>query len=223
MSEVIRRGPFRGLLRNHYSAIEIDPPWIWKSYSKKGDSKSPNAHYNTMTIDEICELPVQDLFADDCAIFLWCTWPTMPAPWKLFEAWNIRYSGLAWEWFKYNPNTGKAAFGGGLGGTRKNLEPCLLARRGSPKLLNRSQRDWIIDPSTKVELLDDRDSILVAPRKRHSEKPIEAKIRIEKMFSGPYLELFSRKDRDGWSSWGDEAGKFNAPRSTYAEILELCR
>lgn len=220
-NDVIESGPFAGLLRNGYGAMEFDPAWKWKSYSPKGDSKSPNAHYKTMTIDEICALPVKDLAAPDCALFLWATWPIMPAPWKVLDAWGFKYSGLAWEWFKYNPATGKAAFGGGLGGTRKNLEPCILARRGNPKLLSRSERDWIIDPVTGEELISDNDAILVAPRKRHSEKPIEAKRRIERMFTGPYLEGFSRTDVDGWHSWGDEAGLFNRLEKETRELDEM--
>ena len=220
MSDIINSGPFRGLLRNHYQVIEADPAWIWKSYSKKGDSKSPNAHYETMTIDEICQLPVAELAAPNCALFLWGTWPTMPAPWKVLESWGFKYSGLAWEWLKFNQDTGKYAFGGGLGGTRKNLEPCILGRRGSPPLLNRSQRDFIIDPVTGMELIDDNGAILRAKRRRHSEKPVAAKERMELMFDGPYVELFSRTDREGWDSWGKEAGKFNPPM-VFAEVEDL--
>lgn len=220
MSRIITTGPFTGLLKNGYRAVEIDPPWIWKSYSKKGETKSPNAHYDTMTISDIADLPVADLLADDCAVFLWCTWPTMPAPWDVAKAWGLKYSGLAWEWVKFNPATGKYAFGGGLGGTRKNLEPCLLFRKGSPELLDRSVRDFIIDPVTGEEIIDDSGGVLLSPRRRHSEKPTEAKERIEKLFAGPYLELFSRTSRDGWDSWGDEAGKFDPPR-IYTEVDDL--
>lgn len=219
--ELITSGPFTGLLKNGYGALEFDPPWNWQSWSKKGETRSPGAHYDLMTIDEICELPVADLAAPDCALFLWGTWPTMPAPWKVLDAWGFKYSGLAWEWFKYNPETQKAAFGGGLGGTRKNLEPCILARRGKPTLLNKSQRDWMIDPDTGVELISDNDSILVSPRRRHSEKPIEAKRRIETMFAGPYLEGFSRTDVPGWASWGKEAGKFNPIDSEMKALDDL--
>lgn len=220
MSAIITSGPFKGLLRKHYRVIEADPAWLWKSYSKKGEGKSPNRHYDVMTIPEICALAVDELAADDCALFLWSTWPTMPAPWEVMKAWGFKYSGLAWEWFKYNPHSQKYAFGGGLGGTRKNLEPCILGRKGSPKLLSRSQRDFIIDPVTGEELISDDDAILLGKRRRHSEKPDEAKERIELMFDGPYLELFSRTDRVGWDSWGDEAGKFNPPRR-FTEVEDL--
>lgn len=214
MTELITSGPFEGLKKNHYRVIEADPPWLWKSYSKKGEGKSPSQHYSLMTIPEICEMGeyVMELAAPDCALFLWSTWPTMPAPWDVMKAWGFRYSGLAWEWMKYNPRTDKFAFGPGLGGTRKNLEPVLLGRRGSPKLLSKSERDWIIDPVTGAELISDNDSILLGQRRRHSEKPVEAKPRMERLFDGPYIELFSRTDREGWDSWGDEAGKFNPIR-----------
>jgi N6-adenosine-specific RNA methylase IME4 len=108
---------------------------------------------------------------------------------------------LAWEWLKFNPVTGKAAFGPGYG-TRKNVEPCLLARRGSPVLKNRSVRDWMVGE-------DAWDDLLVSPRREHSRKPDEAYDRIETMFDGPYLELNARQTRPGWSAWGDEVGKFD--------------
>lgn len=222
MTELITSGPFAGLKRNHYRVIEADPPWLWKSYSAKGEGKSPSQHYSLMTIPEICEMGefVRELAAPDCVLFLWSTWPTMPAPWQVMKAWGFKYSGLAWEWLKYNPRTDKFAFGPGLGGTRKNLEPVLLARRGAPKLLSKSERDWIIDPITGDELISDNESVLLGRRRRHSEKPEEAKPRIERMFDGPYIELFSRTDRERWESWGDEAGKFNPMRPKKARRPE---
>ena len=121
---------------------------------------------------------------------MWCTWPLIFDAKPIIEARGFDYSGLAWEWIKKNPVTKKYAFGGGYG-TRKNLEPCLLARRGEPKLKTRSERDF-----------------LYAPRREHSRKPHEAYDKIERMFDGPYIELFGRNKRDGWISWGNEIDKF---------------
>ena len=104
----------------------------------------------------------------------------------MIEAWGFDYSGLAWEWLKFNPMSGKYAFGTGYG-TRKNCEHCLLARRGSPRLLHRGIRDFIL-----------------APRREHSRKPDEQYGRIEAMFAGPYVELFARRQWPGWAAWGVE-------------------
>lgn len=221
MSEIITKGAFTGLKRNHYKVILADPPWLWESWSKKGESKSPSRHYDLMKFEDIYNMPFHEIMAEDCAVFVWCTWPTMPKPWIAMERWGVNYSGLAWEWFKFNPTTGKASFGGGLGGTRKNVEPCILARRGKPALKNRSERDWIIDESGLEIISPSSADILAAPRREHSRKPDETFARIERMFDGPYLELFARESRPGWESWGNEAAKFDKLRKSDPTDEEL--
>jgi N6-adenosine-specific RNA methylase IME4 len=183
MIEPLPMGPFR--------VISADPAWPFETFSEAGKGKSPERHYPTMEIEEICAMPVRDVAADDCALFIWTTWPNIFNTERVIKAWGFRYSGLAWEWIKRNPETGKYAFGVGYG-TRKNLEPCLLATRGSPKLLSRSVRDF-----------------LYAPRREHSRKPDEHFERIETMYRGPYLELFARESRPGWAAWGNETDRFD--------------
>lgn len=173
-----------------FRVILADPPWFFKARSAKGYGKSAQRHYACMKTGEIAALPVGPLADKDCALFLWATWPMIFDAQVVINAWGFKYSGLAWEWIKKNPETGKYSFGGGYG-TRKNLEPCLLARKGSPQILRRDVRDF-----------------LYAPRREHSRKPDEVYDRIESMYHGPYIELFSRSDKKGWTSWGNEAGKF---------------
>lgn len=177
------------LAASGYSAgvILADPPWRFRTWTETNDAKSARRHYDLMDIDAIMALPIAGLAAADCALFIWATWPTIFQTEKVIEAWGFKYSGLAWEWFKEHPGSGKPTFGTGYG-TRKNLEPCLLATRGSPVLFSRSERDW-----------------LVADRLAHSVKPDEQYDRIERMFGGPYLELFARRQHsDKWRSWGNE-------------------
>jgi N6-adenosine-specific RNA methylase IME4 len=164
-----------------------DPGHLWRAWSAKGEGKSAQRHYRCEAVERIAALPVAAIMAPDSVLFLWCTWPLIFTAATIIEAWGFTYSGLAWEWLKYNPVTGKYAFGLGFG-TRKNVEPCLLARRGNPKRLSASVRDFIIS----------------APRGRHSEKPSEQYDRIEALFPGPYLELYARQRRAGWMSWGDQ-------------------
>ena len=173
-----------------YGVILSDPPWLFKTYSPKGEGKSAQRHYQCMPTKDICSLPIGEYSADDCALFIWATWPMIFDAQKVIEAWGFKYSGLAWEWIKKNPETGKYSFGGGYG-TRKNLEPCLLARRGKPQIKTRSVRDF-----------------LYSPRREHSRKPDEQYDRIESMYDGPYLETFARQRREGWDQWGNEVGKF---------------
>jgi N6-adenosine-specific RNA methylase IME4 len=185
-----RRTAFASLAGRKFGVISADPAWLFKVYSAKGEGKSPQRHYPCMTLPDICALPVRHLAARDCALFLWITWPKIFDAERVIRSWGFNYSGLAWEWAKFNFSTQKFAFGGGYG-TRKNLEPCLLATRGNPERLDASVRD-----------------ILFARRREHSRKPDEHYARCERMFAGPYLELFARTRRPGWSVWGNEVDKF---------------
>lgn len=176
-----------------YGVVLADPNWQFLTRGRNGHGKSPERHYRTMSFDRIAALPVWRVAGRSCALFLWCTWPTIEQGLALIKAWGFRYSGLAWEWFKFNPATGKASFGGGYG-TRKNLEPCLLAIRGAPKRLHADVRDW-----------------LVAPRREHSRKPDEQYPLIERLFGGPYLEMFARQRwSTRWDAWGDQVDLFRA-------------
>ena len=184
-------GALLDLPRGHFQVILADPPFSFATWSVRGQKKSPQQHYSYLGVDEIAALPVEQLAALDAALFLWVPYPAIFMARDIIKAWGFRYSGLAWVWIKFNPATGKYAFGTGYG-TRKNCEQCLLARRGSPNLKRRSVRDLIL-----------------APRREHSRKPDEQYANIEAMYDGPYLELFARQARTGWTSWGDEVGMFH--------------
>ena len=195
-----------------YRVILADPPWSYEAWSEKGEGKSAQAHYKCLSIDEICSFPAELLAARDCALFLWVTWPFMPEWNRVIEAWGFEYAGLAWEWIKFNPETGLYAFGGGHG-TRKNLEPCLLATRGNPQLRKTARYFGIADIPEGVRSV--RDFIEAMPldairsrRREHSRKPEEQYDRIETLFDPPYVELFGRTRRPAWTTWGDEVGKF---------------
>lgn len=185
-----------------FPVLLFDCPWEHVAWSDKGLGKSPCQHYDVMSIGDIYCLPIDALAADDCAIFMWLTWPHMMLWHRVVEAWRCRYSGLAWEWIKYNPKSGKFAFGQGKR-TRKNLEPCILVYRGNPKFLgDRTIRDFMFD-----------DDLLIYPAREHSRKPDEQYSRIEAMYAGPYAEIFGRTTRPGWVSWGNQAGLFDASMS----------
>src|SRR5262245_21917478 len=111
------------LIASGYRAgvIAVDPAWPFET----GD-RSKHAvfeHYETMSLDKIKALPVAQLAAKDCALFLWVTWPFMPIWHEVIEAWGFCYGSLAFDWIKLKPNgKGLRRWGNGYG-TIANAEP----------------------------------------------------------------------------------------------------
>lgn len=186
---------FADLPRNHFKAIYADPPWHFDCWSDKGTARAADNHYNTMATADIAALPVADLASDDCALFMWACWPTMQDAFTLIEAWGFKYKTCAFCWLKADPwrlfADDKTPFAGMGYWTRANSEVCLLATRGKPKRIHADVRQGIIEP-----------------RREHSRKPDCVYDRIERLVDGPYLELFARTTRPGWTSWGNQVGKF---------------
>jgi N6-adenosine-specific RNA methylase IME4 len=180
-----------GLKPHHFAAVLVDPPWNFRTWSAKGTGRGAVSHYDTMGYPDLTALPVADLAADDCALFLWATDPLLNRALELIEAWGFTYRTVAFTWVKPT----KAGDGWCMGcgyWTRANPEICLLGTRGRPKRLSRAVRQ-----------------LIVAPRREHSRKPEEARERIEQLVAGPYVELFARDNRAGWSAWGLETGLFD--------------
>ena len=197
---------FDGLTKNGYGAILADPPWryeVWsgetavKRRSGHGTNVAAAVHYQTMSAEEISALPITELAADDCVLFIWVTWPTLLQAISLIESWGFTYKTCAFSWMKAHAGQIEL-FQDSLEGhmgmgywTRANSEVCLLATRGKPKRLNADVRQSII-----------------SPRREHSRKPDGIHGRIERLVAGPYLELFARQKRSGWDVWGNQTDKF---------------
>lgn len=191
---------FEELPKNHFGAIYADPPWSYKTWSAKGTGRSAEQHYATLSIDEIAALPVSDIAAPDCILFMWATWPTLKDGFRVIEAWGFEYKTCAFDWMKADVSTmdlfpdPKSADMKLGHWTRSNSEPCLLATRGSPKRLDAGVRMGIIESA-----------------RQHSRKPDCVPQRIERLVAGPYLELFARTTREGWSAWGNQTETFSSP------------
>jgi N6-adenosine-specific RNA methylase IME4 len=171
-----------------FGVIIPDPPWPWDTYSDRGKIQTaPDNHYGTMTLAEIARIPVARLAADDCALLLWCTAPhiTKGNHIPIIEAWGFKPSTFGFVWIKTEAD-GSLTTGQGYS-TRSNSEVCLLAFKGSP-----------------TRLAADVNQVVMAPVGAHSEKPDEVYHRLERLYPGPYLELFARRTRPGWWVWGDE-------------------
>src|ERR1017187_2996731 len=191
---------FDGIPKKHYRVIAADCPWDFKSNSKAKPGRNARRHYATISLAELAAMPVGDLAAPDCAMFLWITGPLLAigAHLPLMKAWGFKPSGMGFVWIKLNPHAASLfmlksdlAMGGGFT-TRKGAEFCLIGKRG------RSVR---------------RDAgvheVIIEPRREHSRKPEAFFDRVERYSNGPYLELFARAPRSGWTVWGNETGKFS--------------
>lgn len=193
-----------------YDVVVIDPAWHYTTWSRGGEKKSPQAQYRTMRPEEIMALPVRDLLARDGALFLLTTWPILARgdAHDALRAWGLSgRSGGAWV--KRTAN-GKLAFGTGYI-WRSACEPIIVATRrtiaskGGVKLKGASTRNL-------VETFE--EFALDGVRRGHSVKPDELYQLIETLTPGMRrADIFARRSRPGWDSWGDEKTKHDPPRS----------
>jgi N6-adenosine-specific RNA methylase IME4 len=175
-----------------FQTVVADPPWNTMAGPLTGREgfgdarKSKPLPYPTMTVEQIASLRIPHL-ADDAHLYLWTINRYLRDAFQVMEAWSFKYSTtLVWA---------KAPMGGGLGGCYGlATEYVLFARRGSLKAKGRIGRNWF----DWKRPYDERG------KPRHSAKPPEFFTMIESMSPGPYLEMFAREPRPGWSVWGNE-------------------
>jgi N6-adenosine-specific RNA methylase IME4 len=176
-----------------YQIILADPPWTYEKTGSITNSRGmAKQFYQTMSISDLCLLPVRDIAEDNAVLFLWTTWPQLERSFSVIRAWGFTYFGLGFEWIK-KTITNKDHFGMGYY-TRANSEPCLMAFRGKLKPLVHSIRQ-----------------IVESPIQRHSQKPSEVRDKIVQIFGDlPRIEIFARQKTEGWDVWGNEV-EMNIP------------
>jgi N6-adenosine-specific RNA methylase IME4 len=171
---------------SNFSLIYADPPWTYRDKACAG--KRGACHkYSTLTVEQLCALPVESLAGADCLLAMWWVAPMPMEALRVVEAWGFRLKTMkGFTWHKETRH-GKSHFGMG-NYTRANTEDCLFAVRGRPKRVDCAVRQFIS-----------------APKGRHSEKPAEARRRLEQLL-GPVrrVELFARCATPDWDIWGNE-------------------
>ncbi len=175
-----------------FSTIIADPPW---SYDNTGTRGAAANQYSTMTIGDICDLPIADIANKDAVLLLWGTWPLLPEALQVMQAWGFKYvTGFPWVKIHGVPQTTlwgeliiKPRYGVGHW-VRGCSEYVFVGRRG------------------KVELPDKDFMGLISENYRHSRKP-ENLYDFAESLQGPYLEIFARRRRVGWTCIGNEITK----------------
>ena len=170
-----------------YECLYADCPWEYRAWSKKGAGRTAASHYDVMTTEELCALPVADIAAPDAILLMWVTFPNLLDGLRVIKAWSFQYKSCGFVWIKTNRK--KPGFHVGLGHwTRANAELCLIATRGHPRRIGKGVRQ-----------------IVVSPVEAHSKKPDCVRDRIvELMGDVPRIELFARERAPGWDAMGNE-------------------
>jgi N6-adenosine-specific RNA methylase IME4 len=202
---------------SEYDLIYADPPWLWAARSPKGEGRSAKRHYSVMTLEDIKRLPIPSIAAPRSVLALWAIDPMLPEAFELARAWGFNYATVGLYWIKTNKKSPvsfngnrvsyydpkeiekRSVFFTGTGYyTRANPETCLLFTRAKNKALG-------ISGGGLRRFDRGVPRLLVAPVGRHSQKPEEARIRIERLFGEVRrVELFARSRRPGWDVFGNQ-------------------
>ena len=163
-----------------YKLILADPPW---SYDNLHTGRNMNHgvidKYLTLSVEELKQFPISNISQDDSYLFMWVTSPLLPEGIEVFKSWGYTYKAAIY-WDKDTK--------GGLGyWLRGCVEICLLGKKGNVPPLRLQYPNIIKQKITK-----------------HSQKPNKLYEMIESLNINPKIELFSRNNREGWDSWGNQ-------------------
>ena len=189
-----------GLARGRrFSTILADPPWRFENRTgKMAPEHRRLARYETMTLEDICGLPVEGVAADTAHLYMWTPNALLPEALQVMAAWGFSYkSNLIWH--KVRKDGGSD--GRGVGFYFRNVTEIILfgVRGKNARTLAPGRR--------QVNMIETR-------KREHSRKPDEQYELIEACSPGPYLELFARGDRAKWEVWGNQAGDHYEPTWT---------
>jgi len=168
-----------GLPTGKYRIIYADPPW---NYGDKRDGRTTGAedHYPTMTIEELCQMNINDITQDNAVLFLWVTSPLLNECFEVIKAWGFDYkTSFVWDKVKHNM--------GHYNSVRHEL--LLICTKGS----------------CTPDVLKLHDSVITEERTEHSKKPDIFRSIIDELYTyGSRIELFAREEKHGWNKWGNQ-------------------
>lgn len=185
-----------------YETIYCDPPWRFQNRTGKVAPEHKRLNrYDTMSLDEIKNMPIEEITAEKCHLYLWVPNALLPEGIEVLKAWGFDYkTNIIWEKVRKDGEPD----GRGVGFYFRNVtEVLLFGIKGSP---NRT-----LDPARS------QVNLIRTQKREHSRKPDEMVELIERCSPGPYIELFARGDRPGWDMWGNQADESYEPDwNTYA-------
>jgi N6-adenosine-specific RNA methylase IME4 len=185
-----------------FATILADPPWQFTNRTGKiAPEHARLSRYSTLAVNKISSLPVSEVAAPVAHLYLWCPNALLPDGLCVMEAWGFKYkSNIVWH--KVRKDGGSD--GRGVGFYFRNVTELLLfGVRGKHARTFAPARSQV--------------NLLATRKREHSRKPDEQYAIIESCSPGPFLELFARGTRMGWSTWGDQASETYAPTwKTYA-------
>lgn len=185
-----------------FATVLADPPWRFQnSTGKVAPEHKRLARYGTMTLDEICSLPVAEACADTAHLYLWVPNALLPDGLRVLAAWGFTYKANI-VWHKLRKDGGSD--GRGVGFYFRNVTEILLfgTRGKNARTLPPGRR--------QVNYMGTR-------KREHSRKPDEQYELIEGCSPGPFLEMFARGTRPNWTVWGNQADDTYRPTwDTYA-------
>lgn len=175
-----------------YPVLLADPPVPYAGWTGYPVAEQ----YSLMTWDDLKALGplIRDVAMPNSVLFLWICPPLLVETLDLVQAWGWQYKTKAFTWCKLYP-TGSNFFVGMGYWTMANSEDVWLCTRGKPQRQNKDVAQLLATIETET---------VIAPNVRHSQKPEGIQDRIERLLAGPYLELFARRQRHGWTCLGNE-------------------
>ncbi len=184
-----------------FQTILADPPWQFQNRTgKMAPEHKRLSRYPTMTLEEICDLPVEAIAGDPAHLYLWVPNALLPEGLKVMEHWGFRYKSNI-IWYKIRKDGGPDRRGVGFY-FRNVTEILLFGVRG--------KNARTLAPGRSQE------NILSTQKREHSRKPDEQYDIIERCSFGARLELFARGKRDGWTVWGNQAEDYTPTWDTYS-------
>jgi N6-adenosine-specific RNA methylase IME4 len=191
----------RRIVGDKFGTVLADPPWRFQNRTGKvAPEHGRLSRYGTMSLEDICALPVADISTEPAHLYLWVPNALLPEGLAVLAAWGFQYkSNIVWH--KIRKDGGPDGRGVGFY-FRNTTELLLFGTRGKNARTLAPGRRQV--------------NIVRTQKREHSRKPDELYEIIESCSRGPFIEMFARGSRAGWTTWGNQADDYSPTWPTYS-------